>query len=118
MKEDKFYGNEIRAALSKMHDALGVNYTCFSEVMEKLDDMRLDLKPTPSTMEVVKLFRRRAEDQSREMNPVEFWAAKAKNCDNVLEAVRLYLEANANQYPGADIIKNRILFLANKEQWK
>jgi hypothetical protein len=117
--EDRFFGHdEIRAALTKVHDALGVNYTTFGEVIETLEDMRLDFRPTKKELAVVEAFRRRNEDLSRASNPVEFWAVRAKDCNNVVEAVRLYLEANARQYPGAAAIKNRILFLANKGEWK
>ena len=119
MREDRFFNHdEIKSALSKVHDALGVNYTRFSEVIETLDDMRLDFRPTVKEQKIVEAFRKRTEDLSMAMNPVEFWAVRAKNCSNVVEAVRLYIEANANQYPGAVVIKNRILFLANKGAWK
>jgi chromosome condensin MukBEF complex kleisin-like MukF subunit len=119
MREDRFFNHdEIKSALSKVHDALGVNYTRFSEVIETLDDMRLDFRPTMKETKIVEAFRKRTEDLSMAMNPVEFWAVRAKNCINVVEAVRLYLEANAHQYPGATVIKNRILFLANKGAWK
>ena len=117
--EDRCFGHdEIRAALSKVHDALGVNYTRFSEVIETLDDMRIDFRPTAKEAKIVEAFKKRTEDLSMAMNPVEFWAGRSKDCRNVVEAVRLYLEANANQYPGAGVIKNRILFLANKGEWK
>lgn len=101
-----------------MYDAIGVNYTEFSDVMETLDDMRADLKPTPRTYEAIQLFKKKAENQGMESNPVEFWCEQAKKCENVLDAVRLYLEANSQQLIGVGVIKNRILYLANKGAWK
>jgi len=108
----------IKKAMERMHDALGVNYTSFHEVMEHLDDLRVDLKPTPETLKMVKSFKQAHEDTGRELNPVEFWSNKARQCESVLDAVRLYLEANSQQFSGVSVIKNRILFLANKGQWK
>lgn len=123
MKESKFARSsaelvDLRRSLERMHDALGVNYTSFSDVMESLDDMRVDLKPTPQTFKMIKLFKSKSEDFSKAGNPVEFWTEQARKCENVLDAVRLYLEANYQQLVGVQVVKNRIMYLANKGAWK
>lgn len=123
MRENRFARNseelsDIKKAMQKMNDALGVNYTSFSEVMEHLDDLRLDMKPTQKTMESINSFKHQSENNSTASNPFEFWYGESKKCRNVIEAVRLYLEANAQQFSGVGVIKNRILYLANKGEWK
>lgn len=109
---------KIKTALSRMHDAIGVSYTCFSEVMEELDNRRVDLRPTPMTIQAVQLFKKANENLGQSSNPVEYWIAKAQGCNSVIEATRLYWEANRQQFPGVESIKNRIIFLANQGRWE
>lgn len=119
MREDRtFSRDKFASAMKNMYDALGSNYTSFSEVFEALDDMRVDLKPSQSTMKSIALFKKQTENNGIEYNPAEFWTLQAKQCPTVVEAMRLYLEANAQQFTGVPVIKNRILFLANTGRWK
>lgn len=120
MKESKnfFSKEEIKSALSKMHDAIGVNYTDFGDVMETIDDMRLDIRPSLEVIKTIREFKTQKENHSEMSNPVDFWMSKSHECKTVIEAVKLYWEANRQQFPHAEVIKNRAIFLANKNQWK
>lgn len=109
---------DLKRAMERMYDALGVNFNSFTEVMEHLDDLRVSWKPTTETMQSIAKFKNRNENNGIETNPVHFWAIEAKGCKTVIEAVRLYLESNAQQFPGVQVIKNRVLFLANMGKWK
>lgn len=124
MKESFFSKNNkeeldnVKKAVERAYDALGISYTCFSEVMDQLDDMRADLKPDGSVLKMIESYKKKNEDISASHNPVEYWAVQSRKCESVLQATRLYLEANAQQFPGIGIIKNRIIYLANKGKWK
>lgn len=116
--ESNIREDSIKDALFKMHDALGANYTTFSDVMATLDDMRIDFRPGAKEKTVMDMFKNKNLDTSTTIDPIAFWMNKSRDCLTVLDAVRLYLDANANQFAGADILKNRILVLANKGKWK
>jgi hypothetical protein len=113
IKEDS-----IKDALLKIHDALGVNYTCLADVLGHLDDLRVDFRPGQKEQGVIELFKKKNLDSSTSIDPMAFWVAKSRDCLNVLDAVKLYLDANSNQFPGTEILKNRILVLANLNKWR
>jgi hypothetical protein len=85
--------------------------------MEYLDDLRADLRPGKKEKAVMGAFKKMSSDGSQSFNPAEFWVCRAKECQNVIDAVKLYLDASGNQFPGYQVIKNRILFLANQGKW-
>jgi len=92
-------------------------YDNFGDVLDKFEDLRIELRPTKNDFKVIEDFKKQNESDG-DKDHRDYWSGIARQCNYVTDCLRLYGLALENQVPGLDdIFQKRAIQLANRDRW-